>query len=281
MDKGEQLAWVWRSKARCNPLFIATGHRVSMDSALAWVQRCMKGYRLPEPTRWADAVASRVRLLFVGRKFSDDSGKLRLIFDSRIIMLQNPIHLRLEKLESWQHVTFMACLCERMYPNYAAFCKQTGFGDGHIYRRILDLIWETLTVKDAKVNFDSQLEKLEEAIPVADDFDLYGVYPAIDACVALSELIHSRLSGETLEHAIEVSKASITTVAMLEMTQEGREMTDEELRANPAVEQEWDIQWEIFRLLAECEERDIELIKGLRADLREAGESNIGIIFNQ
>lgn len=104
-------------------------------------------------------------------------------------MLQNPIHLRLEKLESWQHVTFMACLCERMYPNYAAFCKETGFGDGHIYRRILDLIWETLTVKDAKVNFDSQLEKLEEAIPAADDFDLYGVYPAIDACVALSELL--------------------------------------------------------------------------------------------
>jgi deoxyribonuclease V len=29
-----------------------------MDSALAWVQRCMNGYRLPEPTRWADAVAS-------------------------------------------------------------------------------------------------------------------------------------------------------------------------------------------------------------------------------
>ena len=59
MDKGEQLAWVWRSKARCNPLFISTGHRVSLDSALAWVQRCTRGYRLPEPTRWADAVASR------------------------------------------------------------------------------------------------------------------------------------------------------------------------------------------------------------------------------
>ena len=67
-------------------------------------------------------------------------------------MLQNPIHLRLEKLESWQHVTFMACLCERMYPNYAMFCKQTEFGDGLLYRRILDLIWETLTVKDAKGN---------------------------------------------------------------------------------------------------------------------------------
>jgi deoxyribonuclease V len=58
MDKQEQLGWVWRSKARCNPLFIATGHRVSQDTALAWVQRCTQGYRLPEPTRWADAVAS-------------------------------------------------------------------------------------------------------------------------------------------------------------------------------------------------------------------------------
>lgn len=89
-------------------------------------------------------------------------------------MLQNPIHLRLERLESWQHVTFMACLCERMYPNYAVFCQQTGFGDGQIYRRILDLIWETLTVKDAKVNFDSQLEKFEEAF----------LQPTISICTA-------------------------------------------------------------------------------------------------
>lgn len=59
MDKNEQLAWVWRSKARCNPLFVSTGHRVALDSALTWVQRCIKGYRPPEPTRWADAVASR------------------------------------------------------------------------------------------------------------------------------------------------------------------------------------------------------------------------------
>ena len=34
MDKNEQLAWVWRSKVRCNPLFISTGHRVGMDLSL-------------------------------------------------------------------------------------------------------------------------------------------------------------------------------------------------------------------------------------------------------
>ncbi|WP_413721824.1 YjaG family protein [Sodalis sp. RH24] len=196
-------------------------------------------------------------------------------------MLRNPIHLRLEKQEAWQHVIFMASLCERMYPNYQLFCVQTGFGDPAVYRRILDLVWETQVVKDAKVNFDLQLEKLEECIPAADDYDFYGVYPAIDACVALSELLHSRLSGETLEHAVTVSETSIRTVAMLEMTHAEREMTEEELNALPSIEEEWDIQWEIFRLLANCENRDVELIKGLRADLREAGISNIGIILQQ
>ncbi|ANI29547.1 endonuclease V [Yersinia entomophaga] len=58
IDGDEPLGWVWRSKPRCNPLFISPGHRISMDSALVWVQNCMRGYRLPEPTRWADAIAS-------------------------------------------------------------------------------------------------------------------------------------------------------------------------------------------------------------------------------
>lgn len=57
-DKDEQLGWVWRSKMRCNPLFISPGNGISLASSLYWVQQCSRGFRLPEPTRWADAVAS-------------------------------------------------------------------------------------------------------------------------------------------------------------------------------------------------------------------------------
>lgn len=178
-------------------------------------------------------------------------------------MLRNPIHLRLEKLASWQNITFMASLCERMYPNYQLFCQQTSFGDTAIFRGILDLVWETLVVKDAKANFNLQLEKLEAAIPAADDYDFYSVYPAIDSCVALSEVLHSRLSGETLSHAITVSETSIRSVAMVEMTQAKREMTEKTLNSLPTIKQEWDVQWHIYRLLADCKDRDIELIKGL------------------
>ena len=42
--------------------------------------------------------------------------------------MRNPIHKRLENVESWQHLTFMACLCERMAPNFALFCQMTEQG---------------------------------------------------------------------------------------------------------------------------------------------------------
>ncbi len=54
----EQLGWVLRSKKRCNPLFISPGYKMSKTSSLKWVERCLRGYRLPEPTRFADGIAS-------------------------------------------------------------------------------------------------------------------------------------------------------------------------------------------------------------------------------
>lgn len=58
-DKGECLGWVLRSKKRCNPLFISPGQGINSDSALQWTTSCLRGYRLPEPTRFADGIASR------------------------------------------------------------------------------------------------------------------------------------------------------------------------------------------------------------------------------
>ena len=193
-------------------------------------------------------------------------------------MLQNPLQLRLEKFEPWQQITFMACLCERMYPNYAMFCANTEFAEARIYRDILDSVWELLTVKNAKVNFERQLEKLEEIIPSSEDFDMYLVYPAIDACIGLSTLVHGLLDRDDLqENMFKLSQQSVATVAQLEEAQTGEEVTNDNQKQNEAVCGEWDVQWAIFRPLRDATERDIELIKDLRQELREEGISNIGI----
>jgi deoxyribonuclease V len=58
-DGREQIGWMLRSKPRCNPLVVSPGHRVSMASAPQLVMRYTTTYRLPEPTRLADRLASR------------------------------------------------------------------------------------------------------------------------------------------------------------------------------------------------------------------------------
>lgn len=56
---GEQVGWMLRSKDRVKPLVVSPGHRASLASAVELVLRCCRGYRLPEPTRLADRLASR------------------------------------------------------------------------------------------------------------------------------------------------------------------------------------------------------------------------------
>ena len=58
-DGTAQIGWLLRSKAGCLPLVVSPGHRVAMASAPELVMRFTRGYRLPEPTRLADRLASR------------------------------------------------------------------------------------------------------------------------------------------------------------------------------------------------------------------------------
>ena len=196
--------------------------------------------------------------------------------------MRNPIHKRLENLESWQHLTFMAALCERMAPNFKLFCQMNELSaEVKTYQNILNLVWEYLTVKDAKINFENQLEKLETIIPDVNDYESFGVVPALDACQALAEILHAIIAGEILERAVEMSLISLGTVTSLLETETGRDWSDSELKESEDIQAELDVQWQIYRLLKECEKRDIELILDLKNEIRAEGISNIGIEFHQ
>jgi deoxyribonuclease V len=58
-DGGEQIGWMLRSKPGCLPLVISPGHRVAMATAPEMVMRFVTSYRMPEPMRLADRIASR------------------------------------------------------------------------------------------------------------------------------------------------------------------------------------------------------------------------------
>jgi deoxyribonuclease V len=57
--RGKVVGTVLRSKDGIRPLVVSPGHRVSMEAAADLVLACCTRYRLPEPTRLADRLASR------------------------------------------------------------------------------------------------------------------------------------------------------------------------------------------------------------------------------
>jgi len=63
--------------------------------------------------------------------------------------------------------------------------------------------------------------------------------------------------------------------------QTGEELNEQALKNSAEIQAELDVQWQIYRLLNECEERDTQLILELKNEIRTEGISNIGVNFNQ
>jgi deoxyribonuclease V len=57
-DGDEVIGMVLRTRLGSKPLILSVGHRVDLSSALRLVLTCLRGYRLPEPTRLAHELAS-------------------------------------------------------------------------------------------------------------------------------------------------------------------------------------------------------------------------------
>jgi deoxyribonuclease V len=57
LDNGEFVGAVLRTKSRVRPIYVSIGHKIDLESALQFVIKCCRGYRLPEPTRLAHLAA--------------------------------------------------------------------------------------------------------------------------------------------------------------------------------------------------------------------------------
>lgn len=64
VDRGEIVAMALRTRARALPVYVGTGHRVSLETAVEWVLALSEGRRLPLPTRLAHDAANDARRAF-------------------------------------------------------------------------------------------------------------------------------------------------------------------------------------------------------------------------
>ena len=61
-DRDEIIGIALRSKKNCKPIYISPGHRINIDQSVEVIKNCIRGYRIPEPTRLAHNLVNQVRI---------------------------------------------------------------------------------------------------------------------------------------------------------------------------------------------------------------------------
>lgn len=188
----------------------------------------------------------------------------------------------MRELNFYQQAAVAATLLERMLPNYQLFAEVTQTGDAELPRHILTLVWEWLTVKKAKINFEKLSEELDAITPELSDFDIFGVYPAVDCATALDMML-SGIAQQDASEFINVAKISQATVArLIEHDSIDDDITTEAelkkiVREHPLMQYEMDCLAELIELVTPVKQFGREERQMLQNWVKEQGLTNLGM----
>ena len=196
------------------------------------------------------------------------------------------IHLPFEKLSHWQQIAFASALLERMLPNYQMFSESSQFGEYALLRNQLDLVWQWLDKNNKiKININAQLNKLEEQTPDPEAFDSFGVFPALDTCMAMMSLLQimqfnnkdKEKDHDDIQSVSRLSRNSVSYYVELLLIDEGAtEIQASDINEHPLSIWETETQNELFDFLKFAAEnkRSCQLAKEM---VLSEGLSNLGI----
>lgn len=189
---------------------------------------------------------------------------------------------RMRELGFYQQAAVAATLLERMIPNYQLFAEVTETGDGALVRHSLDMVWEWLQVKRAKINFERIQEELELVTPEVTNFDVFGVYPAVDAITALDMMLNGIREQDSAEfiHVAKISQASVAR--LIEHQTEEAEVTSEAelkkiVRDHELMQYEMDCLSDLLDICSQIKEFGRDDIKDLKQWVTEQGVTNLGM----
>ena len=178
-----------------------------------------------------------------------------------------------ESVQHWRQLAYATALVARMQPNYALFCELTEQDDEKLFLQIIELVWEFISGQNQRVDFLKQLEKLEAITPNPDDFDMYGVWPALDAVVALASL----LSACDRWDAAEIE--AIQTLSQSTIAQYLEAVGDDGGDAHPLYEFERAYSQHLQEAIEQyADEGRVKLVKRFKQIIAASEVSNIGIV---
>ncbi len=169
---------------------------------------------------------------------------------------------------------FAAALAARMLPNFLLFAEVAELDNASQLKASLDTVWEKLLDPKARISWEKQLEKIAELEPDPDGYDMYGVYPALNAVLAVQAALSGMMDKDE-NPALDVSRLSRGTVQDYLNALAGEELSYEALDEDELWQQEKAFQEDLLELLAQ--DPGQEQVRQARQLGRNDDISNIGI----
>ncbi len=190
-------------------------------------------------------------------------------------MLFGPMfYRRIRKLRNWQQQIFATALAQRMLPNYTAFMGDAGGEGTRLLGETLEQLWLYASGISDVPDWRPVRRSLHALLLPEEQGDQFGVRASNEAVKCVLAAV-----GSVLEHtgneSSEASELSVSTVIASQAASLGREMAEEEILENEAVQGELDFQMELVRRLSG--HRSPEFIRSIRTLAANEGYSNIGI----
>ena len=195
-------------------------------------------------------------------------------------MRTGELRKQLESLKPWQLAAFCTAQAERAWPNFALFSELTGFGEADDVRNTLDRLWEYTAGERSAKQLERLHEKLDHNTPNPDDYDVYGVHPALDMIVGITTALSCSITPNP-DEAMSVGLLVQSTVGKFIKLSEVPELKGTELNQyihdHPLSKEQDAFFEELFELFKQHPNTKPAVAKALRRLSENEATSNIGI----
>ena len=196
---------------------------------------------------------------------------------------------QLEDLPGLHRVAFAAACCERMLPNYSAFCRTTiNWGAPEVPRAALDEVWQILQGKPVEAERINQLREdcgREDVFPGDLDFGddcletqeaLMAIRATLVACLdpTVENIVHIANSAR---HTIEAYIPYKDTSFNLNLEKDGKEKFYSAMASHPFAVREMAKEAEDLQRLKETEALNGDFLEWLRTSSYNNGKSLIDL----
>ncbi len=190
----------------------------------------------------------------------------------------------LPRLKGWRETLFTLSLAHRAFPNFALFAEVAGEGNGHEMHEVIAQCWHLLeTDERTREHTDGLVRRLEKLAVDADQYEVYGVYPAVKCYELVEQVLYSWINPEN-RRALDAARLSLETVTEFVEYSADTDISDNELVSlfnhHPLVKQEQDFQIECFRQVKMERFPSEQFLRRMRKFAENEGVSNIGICLD-